>query len=174
MPDTQDLLSLLQQVGEEPGVERTVETVEEPEPAPEPILPEAPSEPEPVDPEAELYAQINISGLRKHRPDLIQAISKAEVKKAPKVRQPRTPKGKDPEQDFINYYNSALGMLQADPATVSGRRLTNLAKKYVGALQSAGVVLPAETTIQFVINGAQIDSVWAGEPPTGVPDALKV
>ena len=140
-------------------------------PEPEPLIPDEATPQVQVDPEVEIYSSITLTGLRTHRPDLVQAVEKSAGRTK---AQKRPPSEKDASADFVAYFQIGVGMLQDDPASVTGRRLANVRTKYLRAVASANVELPDGTDVTFVINGAQINAAWAGQKPTGLPSDLDV
>lgn len=172
--DRDDLLSLLSKVNGQPGVEVKVGAapkVDVTPPSGSGILPTTPA-PQASSEETEIYAKLTLGGLRKHRPDLVQALEKS----AGRTPAPDTPKrtaSKNAFEDYQNYIQVSTGLLQSDANQVTGRRLANVRAKYLKALAEANVVLSSDTDVTFVVNGARIQAVWAGPVPT-LPDALKV
>lgn len=200
-----DLLALLNQVAGTPGTEVTtvvtptkVEATEVlPQESPEELantatLADATSEVEAllqaeapkvvtvspvVDAQAEHYAKVTLQGLRKYRPDLVQALDKAGAKTAPAIPQKTVKTTPVAGQSsaitgFKDYLAISQGMLQVNASQVSGRRLSNMRTKYLEALAGAGITLAKDVNPTFVINGSKLEISWAGQKPTGLPKDL--
>lgn len=198
--DRDELLKLLDQVSSEPGVEQTIEETEdleepeaevavkeepevEPEAKPEvepaaepeeeePLIPTEATPQKKVDPEVEIYASITLTGLRTHRPDLVQAVEKSAGRSKAKKR-PASGE-RDWVDDFVAYYKLGVGMLQDDPNSVTKRRLSHMRKKFFHALAQLKIELADGADVAFVINGAAINAAWAGEKPTNLPSELDI
>lgn len=131
---------------------------------------------EPPNPEEEAkYASITIDGLRRYRPDVIQALqmtSPEPRRRSPAAKEAATAMAPGALGSYQAYMADAKSKLASDPTAVSGRRLANLRMKYLAALAEAAVVL-AGADVSFAINGAEIVAVWAGQKPT-LPQALEI
>lgn len=122
----------------------------------------------------ELYRQVTIDGLKRYRPDIVTALGKV-VAKPSRVRTVRkSSKDQSAQENFLAYKAEAEGLMQTNPDSVSGRRLSFLAKKYKAALLEAGVSIPADTVITFVKKGSGVALLTEGPEITGIPDTLKV